>query len=223
MKGIIHMRKMIDRQLLLSKADILSVAEKLGVRIGKMTGKRVQILCPEHDDRHFGSCILDLPRQRYHCFACNASGNAIDLIMACNHWARDDGQKAYEAMKILADLSGLDLHACEKDIDISVVEMPSKEELDLIGLSDSPAFCMDQEDPSRRVLVSSHPLRDFAREDYRSFKIMVCDKILEAEANLISLRNVAEKYDCCDMIQTLICQIDEQLSTLQKMKLRYTA
>ena len=155
--------------------------------------------------------------------AYNASGNAIDLIMACNHWARDDGQKAYEAMKILADLSGLDLHACEKDIDISVVEMPSKEELDLIGLSDSPAFCMDQENPSRRVLVSSHPLRDFAREDYRSFKIMVCDKILEAEANLISLRNMAEKYDCCDMIQTLICQIDEQLSTLQKMKLRYTA
>ncbi|MCD8084622.1 MAG: CHC2 zinc finger domain-containing protein [Clostridiales bacterium] len=36
------------------------------------------ILCREHNDRNFGSCSLY--NNRYHCFACGASGTAIDLV-----------------------------------------------------------------------------------------------------------------------------------------------
>lgn len=224
MKGNTTMKKIIDRQLLLSKTDILSIAEKIGIRIGKMNGKRVQILCPAHEDRHFGSCILDLNRQRFHCFACNASGNAIDLVMAHNNWPLDDGQKAYEAMKIIAELSGIDYHTCEKNINAPTIDMPSKEELELIGLSDTPVFSTDHQDPTRRIMISAHPLRDFAEDDYHSFQILIYDKIVEAEVDLINLRRIASKEaDTNDMCRYLVGHIDQQLSTLQKMKLRYIA
>lgn len=52
--------------------DIEEVCNRYGIEV-----KQGSILCPEHGDRHYGSCRLY--HNKYHCFACGASGDAIDL------------------------------------------------------------------------------------------------------------------------------------------------
>lgn len=57
----------------LKNVDIYDVCERYGIEV-----QRDSILCPEHDDRNFGSCHLY--KNHYKCFACGASGDAIDLV-----------------------------------------------------------------------------------------------------------------------------------------------
>ena len=43
------------------------------------SGDQVKIICPFHDD-HKPSCGVNLVKQVYNCFACDAGGNALDFI-----------------------------------------------------------------------------------------------------------------------------------------------
>ena len=56
--------------------DIMDVIDILGIET-KKNGRYMQILCPFHNDKHFGSCIVK--DNRFYCFACNTGGNAIKL------------------------------------------------------------------------------------------------------------------------------------------------
>ena len=58
---------------------IEDVAKKLGIEVG-----RHKALCPFHEDRH-PSLHFDVKRNRYKCFACGESGDAIDLVMRYNN------------------------------------------------------------------------------------------------------------------------------------------
>ena len=52
---------------------IEEVAAKLGIEVG-----RHKALCPFHEDRHPS---LRFKGNRFKCFACGVSGDAIDLVM----------------------------------------------------------------------------------------------------------------------------------------------
>ena len=58
---------------------IEDVAKELGIEVG-----RHKALCPFHEDRH-PSLHFDVKRNRYKCFACGESGDAIDLVMRYNN------------------------------------------------------------------------------------------------------------------------------------------
>lgn len=58
--------------------DIEYVAETLGIEMQRRGGK-VSILCPSHNDKHFGSCYLH-GNNSWKCYACNAGGDSIKLV-----------------------------------------------------------------------------------------------------------------------------------------------
>lgn len=67
----------ISKSLIKQQVNILDAVEALGIPTQKK-GRRISILCPCHDDRHFGSCFLY--NNNFHCYACNEQGDVIDLV-----------------------------------------------------------------------------------------------------------------------------------------------
>ena len=64
-----------DTILRLRSLPIEGVAERLGLRVA-----RHKSLCPFHDDHH-ASLTFNTRRNTYRCFACDAHGGTIDLVM----------------------------------------------------------------------------------------------------------------------------------------------
>ena len=74
---------------------IEGVAERLGLRV-----TRHKSLCPFHDDHH-ASLTFNTRRNTYRCFACDAHGGTIDLVMRHLHKSFPD------ACRWLADASNI--------------------------------------------------------------------------------------------------------------------
>ena len=68
---------MLDKSTIqqLRQLPIEAVAERLGLRV-----TRHKSLCPFHDDHH-ASLTFNTRTNTYRCFACNAHGGTIDLVM----------------------------------------------------------------------------------------------------------------------------------------------
>ena len=64
-----------DTILRLRSLPIEGVAERLGLRV-----TRHKSLCPFHDDHH-ASMSYNVRKNTYRCFACDAHGGTIDLVM----------------------------------------------------------------------------------------------------------------------------------------------
>jgi DNA primase len=62
---------------------ISDVAQGLGLEVSASGTETSIALCPFHDDRH-PSLLLDDRDNHFHCFACKAHGDAIDLVMVVN-------------------------------------------------------------------------------------------------------------------------------------------
>ena len=84
-----------DTILRLRSLPIESVAERLGLRVA-----RHKSLCPFHDDHH-ASLTFNTRRNTYRCFACDAHGGTIDLVMNRLHKSFPD------ACRWLADASNI--------------------------------------------------------------------------------------------------------------------
>jgi hypothetical protein len=73
----------IDYDKLLQRVAIDEVAKRLGMELRQETATRAKSLCPFHDDKTPSLLIdssRDQGRQHFHCFACGAHGDAIDLV-----------------------------------------------------------------------------------------------------------------------------------------------
>ena len=79
----------------LRSLPIEGVAERLGLRVA-----RHKSLCPFHDDHH-ASLTFNTRRNTYRCFACDAHGGTIDLVMNRLHKSFPD------ACRWLADASNI--------------------------------------------------------------------------------------------------------------------
>jgi DNA primase catalytic core len=64
---------------LAKKANIIEIAEKLGLNISSRQDGSAKILCPFHDD-HNPSLQLYKDSNKFHCFVCGAHGDIYDLI-----------------------------------------------------------------------------------------------------------------------------------------------
>lgn len=73
----------IDYDRLLASVPIDEVAKRLGMELRVETSTKAKALCPFHDDKTPSLLIdssRDQGRQHFHCFACGAHGDAIDLV-----------------------------------------------------------------------------------------------------------------------------------------------
>ena len=68
----------------------------------KQTGSQFKGLCPFHEDKN-PSLIISPEYQRYKCWACDASGNALDFVMDM------DSVTFPEACELLADRAGIEI------------------------------------------------------------------------------------------------------------------
>lgn len=133
---------MIDKERLLSDADCIVVASSLGLKMQRK-GRHHAILCPEHPDRHFGNCIID--HNHYHCFACQADGNAISLVMnvlGCSY---------AEALYYIADVcGGVEMYTVEDRNGEREKPRPylSAEARKYLGLQDRPVYAIVAETPN---------------------------------------------------------------------------
>ena len=72
-------------QELAARADIVQIAEEIGLHITRPQSPTPKTLCPFHDDQN-PSLILYRDTQKYHCFVCGAHGDVYDLLKKCKEW-----------------------------------------------------------------------------------------------------------------------------------------
>ena len=105
---------MLDKSTIqqLRQLPIEAVAERLGLRV-----TRHKSLCPFHDDHH-ASMSYSVRKNTYRCFACDAHGGTIDLVM--NHLHKDFP----DACRWLADSTNIIVE--EHKPQTSSADMPTK-------------------------------------------------------------------------------------------------
>jgi hypothetical protein len=80
-----------DRQAIVDSINMLDVINKLNIKISNatagtdiVTGNKREIICPFHNDKHFGSASIYVDSKKHfkgiHCFACGESWNVIKLV-----------------------------------------------------------------------------------------------------------------------------------------------
>lgn len=101
-----------DTIIRLRQLPIEAVAERLGLRVA-----RHKSLCPFHDDHH-ASLTFNTRANTYRCFACDAHGGTIDLVM---HHLRKDFP---DACRWLADSTNISVEECKPQTPSS--DMPAR-------------------------------------------------------------------------------------------------
>jgi len=74
-----HLAGHIDIEAVRERTDIVTLAEKYGIRLLK-SGNNFKALCPFHSDKS-PSFYLCPDEKRFHCYGCQADGDFIDFVM----------------------------------------------------------------------------------------------------------------------------------------------
>jgi DNA primase len=64
----------------LTTNQILNTIHRLGIHTGETKGKDLDIICPFHNDTHFGNAKIQIETSMFHCFSCGEKGNLVKLV-----------------------------------------------------------------------------------------------------------------------------------------------
>lgn len=207
---------MLDKEAIKEAADIQIVAEEIGIPIS-MRGRKPMILCPCHDDVHFGSCFLNLDKNTFKCYSCGAHGDVFRLVQASLNVGFE------EAQYIVADTCGgskqFELNGDEEKRLYEMRElMIPRADQDFIGLnnesvyqdvayyddaddledSDKPNAVEDVGDDMQiigyrvRKRVTSNPLYDLMQNDKETYRGLIddfCQRTIEKYQHVIDALN----------------------------------
>ena len=84
------------------RVDLVALFESFGVVL-KPRGKQHEGICPWHPDQKSPSLSVDRVKGLYHCFGCQASGDAITLVEKMKAYSF---LEALEYLKKMSNLSG---------------------------------------------------------------------------------------------------------------------
>lgn len=120
-------RTLYDFKSIIQMADAEIVAESLGLEV-RTRGRTKSILCPLHDDHHFGSCQLF--ETGFHCYVCDVTHDTISMVkdvLNCN---------AKQAAEYILNLYGKSTNKYKQET-ISKINKPilDNKKLQLIGLA----------------------------------------------------------------------------------------
>ena len=133
-----------DIDMIRESVDCRAIAIDLLDLPYRKIGTRYEILCPFHNDRHFGSTVVY--ETHMCCYACGKSADAIELVrQVLNVSFRDAVQK-------IAEFAGIKLSDQEQDDqrdvlyisrdDVSLIEMSPKTVKSLFKVN--PVCCLDK-------------------------------------------------------------------------------
>lgn len=202
---------MYDIKRLAEDADVETVVDYLGLDTRRM-GSKISILCPCHDDRHFGSCYLT--KKGFYCFACHAKGSVFDLVKNVEHISFHDAIKVVaelcggEDRYILKDTKSKDdkpHYFFEKDVmelvdltDVRVIETPEnmfyRHELDDIYGFDWYPGEKGNDDCGyyvKKEAIMKRPLQNLADEEPDVFHWLLVNKAWEKRNAYIHLRELS--------------------------------
>ncbi|MDD2715419.1 MAG: DNA primase [Candidatus Wallbacteria bacterium] len=111
-------RHVIDE--IVSRVDLLELAEKY-LSLEK-SGSNFKGLCPFHSEKT-PSFMISPEKQIYHCFGCGAGGNVLKFLMQIENLS------FYEAIKRLAQVTGISLKFDEKLMDEETRNAEKKERM----------------------------------------------------------------------------------------------
>lgn len=234
---------MYDIKRLAEDADVETVVEYLGLDTRRM-GSKISILCPCHNDRHFGSCYLT--KKGFYCFSCHAKGSVFDLVKNVEHISFHDSIKVVaelcggEGRYVLKDVKSNEdkpHYFLDKDVmsladltDERVVETPAnmyyRHELDdCYGFDWYPGEKDDDESGYyvKREVIMKRPLQKLADEEPDVFHWLLVNKAWERRNTYLHLRELS--YEDTDsfirdkVINPMIRKLDRVINEY-KAKLR---
>ncbi len=89
-----------DDAMELKKLPLMKeILEHEAIRTKKM-GSLISVLCPFHDDRHFGSCFVKKNNKGLFCHVCNKSISTTHFLTNAR------GYRYYDSLSLMAELSG---------------------------------------------------------------------------------------------------------------------
>lgn len=175
--------------------DILTVCEWLDIPVS-IKGKHKYILCPAHNDRHFGSCVIK--DNRFTCYSCNTSGDIFELVMhaqkcdfkeACK-WLSDrlGGEVEWERKSRIKPLdeetlTTIFLSSTPNPIYVTESFVSEEEYMDLDEKGDIKFFQDDTSDIcvyAKRKMILYNPLLDLCRNDEEAYMELIYEKSCEA-------------------------------------------
>ena len=126
---------MLDKEAIRQNADLLVVAEELGVDIYRR-GSKSLIYCPCHNDKNLGSCFIN--DKEFYCYSCHAKGDVFRFVQAVMNVGFP------QALRIVADIcGGAERYELPEDEEIQhydALHFISKKSQDLIGLQNRPVY-----------------------------------------------------------------------------------
>lgn len=142
--------------------NMQELVQELGIPF-KMIGPNMCIICPKHNDKSFGSCIVF--EKNVYCFACKESMNAIDLVMEANSC------NFMDAVRFLSDFYGLQLDF-KRDEDVTPPLIIPKAVFAAADINDTAAFKkLYEENTDTAMRFLSCCVFD-AKQRYEKFKNM---------------------------------------------------
>jgi len=103
----------INIKEVLSKIDLVSLAEEYGLDLEPQTNGDYIAFCPFHDDKETKSLRLYVRSNSWHCFGCHAGSSAFEFVM------KMEGIEFKEALYKLANKAGYNNYFDLRDINIS--------------------------------------------------------------------------------------------------------
>ena len=163
----------------LAVADAELVCQSLGIHLGRRTSNSVQMLCPypDHQDKKFGNCQLNLHKKLFYCFACGRGGSIIDIVMLHHGWDTSDKKKSYEAMREVCSLSGADESIVpeKRSLQRTLVPPPvTEEDLKFLGLSNDTIV-----DKETGEVLEYSPINKMRLNDEEAYCILLLNKAKE--------------------------------------------
>ena len=150
--------------------NMQELVQELGVPY-KIIGTNMCIICPKHNDKSFGSCIVF--EKNIFCFACSESLNAIDLVMEVNNC------NFMDAVKYLSDLYGLHLDFKRDEERIEPIIIPKKV-FEASDINDTAAFKkLYEENPEVAMQYLSCCVFDAKRKYTKVFEMAMPDAAKE--------------------------------------------
>jgi len=99
------MAKWVDFKTVREHLDFHDVLAHYGIE-EQGTGEQFKIICPFHND-HKPSCGINMAKQVYNCFACDAGGNALDFVAHMEGLDPDVPKELRKAAMAAAEIFGI--------------------------------------------------------------------------------------------------------------------
>lgn len=100
------MAKWVDFKTVRENLDFRGVLAHYGIDESGH-GDQIKIICPFHND-HKPSCGVNLEKQVYNCFACDAGGNVLDFVAHMEGFDPSNTSELRKAAFAAADTFGID-------------------------------------------------------------------------------------------------------------------